>query len=241
MREWLSRHEDQRHHVLVATNTTSSRNGKTNRAAERAVATAAKTTTSAAATPAGDPGLSSPVVVGWASIPAYRAMSCYDGRGGVRVLCLHSREGCHRQGIGRALLLGLVDEARRASTRSSSRASLIPSTRRCPSLRERGLQRGRHLREAREAGRGDDGSTRSSSRSLSTRTSCDWRVSLACASLLHSSSMHTTEREHDGCEHPASSFVCPSTSHPPRESLTESRCISRSACTGPLNCRSLHA
>ncbi|HUK74376.1 MAG TPA: arsinothricin resistance N-acetyltransferase ArsN1 family A [Nitrososphaerales archaeon] len=59
---------------------------------------------------AGEPGSSGPPVVGWASISVYRARSCYDGVGEFSV---YVRDGYRGRGIGRALLLALIEEAGR--------------------------------------------------------------------------------------------------------------------------------
>ncbi|MGA2663325.1 MAG: arsinothricin resistance N-acetyltransferase ArsN1 family A [Nitrososphaerales archaeon] len=58
----------------------------------------------------GEPGSSMPLVVGWASISAYRARSCYDGVGEFSV---YVRDGYRGRGVGRELLLALIGEARR--------------------------------------------------------------------------------------------------------------------------------
>lgn len=48
--------------------------------------------------------------MGWASVSAYRSRACYDGVGEFSV---YIREGCRGQGIGKALLGALVNEAAR--------------------------------------------------------------------------------------------------------------------------------
>jgi phosphinothricin acetyltransferase len=49
-------------------------------------------------------------IVGWASIPTYRPRSCYSGIG---EFSIYVREGFRGRGVGKKLMLSLIDESKR--------------------------------------------------------------------------------------------------------------------------------